>query len=162
MQERTGGNGEGGGRGINHQDLQMQILKFAQETRRHLADLSVLQVEIYLCNKNNPRQITSHVFISVPVHWVNNDVTRPRFPLEELVTVKHLYMYNVQYSVHCVNNNLNLRIKTKPVMAGADTRENVPATELFIYIYIYLYLFIFGSETRHTPLKLIQPLQASV
>ena len=54
MQERTGGNGEGGGRGINHQDLQMQILKFAQETRRHLADLSVLQVEIYLCNKNNP------------------------------------------------------------------------------------------------------------
>ena len=160
MQERTGGNGEGGGRGINHQDLQMQILKFAQETRRHLADLSVLQVEIYLCNKNNPRQITSHVFISVPVHWVNNDVTRPRFPLEELVTVKHLY--NLQYSVHCVNNNLNLRIKTEPVMAGADTRENVPATELFIYIYIYLYLFIFGSETRHTPLKLIQPLQASV
>ena len=91
MQERTGGNGEGGGRGINHQDLQMQILKFAQEPRRHLADLSVLQVEIYLCNKNNPPQISSHVFISVPVHWVNNDVTRPRFPLEELVTVKHLY-----------------------------------------------------------------------
>ena len=29
MQERTGGNGEGGGRGINHQDLQMDAhLKF--------------------------------------------------------------------------------------------------------------------------------------
>ena len=69
------------------------------------------------------------------VHWVNNDVTRPRFPLEELVTVKHLY--TVQYSVHCANNNLNLHVKTEPVTAGADTTENVRLL-LFIFIYIWL------------------------